>query len=104
MLSQQRPESGALRGVGETEDRLCRTAAPYLNGHRFSTPPSSPPALQDNFRAVRGPSPADELRSLAREVRRIGCGLRCDPETIAAAKSEIAYRLTGLARRLAGAA
>jgi hypothetical protein len=45
-----------------------------------------------------------ELQDLARAVRRIGSGFRCDPETIAIAKDEIAHRLNGIARRLAGAA
>lgn len=43
---------------------------------------------------------ADELRRLAIDVRRIGCGYRADPEAIASAKSEIAGRLTSLAREL----
>lgn len=52
------------------------------------------------------PRPADagngglpaELRDLALAVRRIGCGLRNDPETIALAKDAIASRLAGIAR------
>ncbi|WP_366553332.1 hypothetical protein [Aquibaculum sediminis] len=45
-------------------------------------------------------SHVEELRQLAGEVRRIGCGYRSDPETIAVAKSEIAARLVKLAREL----
>lgn len=45
-----------------------------------------------------------DLQELARDVRRIGSGFRCDPEAIAMAKDEIAHRLTGLARRIGGAA
>jgi hypothetical protein len=44
-----------------------------------------------------------ELRDLAHAVRRIGCGLRTDPESIAICKDEIAVRLTAIARQLAGA-
>lgn len=58
------------------------------------------------------PLPADagnndvptELRDLALAVRRIGCGLRTDPEAIALAKDAIASRLSVMARRLEGAA
>lgn len=42
----------------------------------------------------------EELRDLARQVRRIGCGFRSDPETIALVKDDIALRLGRLARRL----
>lgn len=45
-----------------------------------------------------------ELRDLALAVRRIGCGLRSDPETIAIAKDEIARKLSLVARRLEGVA
>lgn len=43
---------------------------------------------------------ARELQDLARAVRRIGCGYRSDPESIAVAKDEIVHRLAALARRL----
>lgn len=43
---------------------------------------------------------ADELRALARDVRRIGCGYRADPETIALAKEDVSRRLVGIARSL----
>lgn len=46
--------------------------------------------------------PADRLRALARDVRRIGDGLRHDPEAIATAKDHIACELLILARRLEG--
>jgi hypothetical protein len=42
----------------------------------------------------------NRLHQLAREVRRIGSGHRCDPERIAMAKDEIAHELVILARRL----
>jgi len=51
------------------------------------------------------PRPADiagELQDLARDVRRIGCGFRCDPETIASQKSDVAARLAALARAVRG--
>jgi hypothetical protein len=54
--------------------------------------------------AGQNTDPSRELQELARAVRRIGSGFRCDPETIAIAKDEIAHKLTGIARRLAGAA
>ncbi|MGP1397162.1 MAG: hypothetical protein ACTS3R_16770 [Inquilinaceae bacterium] len=41
---------------------------------------------------------ADQLRGLAGAVRRIGDGYRCDPETIAAQKDDIAFRLRILAQ------
>ena len=41
---------------------------------------------------------ARELADLSQEVRRIGCGYRSDPETIAIQKDEIARRLSRLAR------
>ena len=42
----------------------------------------------------------DELRSLAYDVRRIGCAYRTDPESVAIEKDEVVKRLVGLARRL----
>lgn len=42
----------------------------------------------------------DELRNLARDVRRIGCAYRADPESIAAQKDGISKRLALIARRL----
>lgn len=45
-------------------------------------------------------APAEELRRLAVDVRRIGDGYRTNPEAIASAKSEIAGRLVSLAREL----
>jgi hypothetical protein len=49
---------------------------------------------------ARSPNVPEELRDLARAVRRIGDGYRCDPETVALAKDEIATRLAGLARQM----
>jgi hypothetical protein len=46
--------------------------------------------------------PSDRLRTLAREVRRIGVASRHDPERIAIAKDSIAHELVTLARRLDG--
>ena len=45
----------------------------------------------------------DELRNLARYVRRIGGAYRSNPEAIYAAKDEVAHRLITMARRLEGA-
>lgn len=58
-------------------------------------------AVQEAPADVR-PRPADRLRALAREVRRIGDPYRTDPEAIAVAKDEIAHELVSLARRLDG--
>ncbi len=44
------------------------------------------------------------LRDLARDVRRIGNGYRCDPEAIAIRKDEIAKKLAAIARELERAA
>lgn len=57
--------------------------------------------------AVTNPTPnrhhlAGELLELSRDVRRIGCGFRTDPETIALAKDTIAARLCAIARQLEG--
>jgi hypothetical protein len=57
-----------------------------------------------NPEAGKTTDPISELQELAGAVRRLGSGFRCDPETIAIDKDDIAYRLTGIARRLAGAA
>lgn len=47
------------------------------------------------------PPPVPErLRDLARDVRRIGCGFRVNPETIAIRKDEIAAQLASIAREL----
>ena len=43
---------------------------------------------------------ADELRSVARQVRAIGRGRSSDPEAVAIAKDSIAHRLVVLARQL----
>jgi hypothetical protein len=48
------------------------------------------------------PVPA-RLRDLAADIRRIGCGLRADPETIAIAKDSIARQLQAIARELESA-
>lgn len=45
---------------------------------------------------------ASQLLDLSRDVRRIGCGFRTDPETIALAKDSIAARLRAIARQLEG--
>jgi len=50
--------------------------------------------------AKRETPPPDRLRELAYQVRRIGCGFRADPETIAIQKDEIAADLAQLARDL----
>ncbi len=42
----------------------------------------------------------DELRDLARDVRRIGDGYRRDPESLAIQKDGISKRLVVIARRL----
>jgi hypothetical protein len=63
---------------------------------------SSVPARAQESRAVNGYRPADRLHELARAVRQIGTGHRCDPERIAIAKDEIAHELVILARRLDG--
>lgn len=58
-------------------------------------------------RSLMTPAPLhipDELRDLAVAVRRIGCGYRENPETIAAAKDTIAKQLAKLARHLENAA
>ncbi len=47
-----------------------------------------------------GAHTADELRSLARDVRRIGDGFRDNPEAIAIAKDDVVHRLVALARRV----
>lgn len=47
---------------------------------------------------------AGQLLDLSRDVRRIGCGFRTDPETIALAKDSIAARLCAIARQLEGGA
>lgn len=60
------------------------------------------PITSDASKELPRSPPGDELRQLAGEVRRIGCGYRSDPETIAVAKSEIASRLVKLARDLEG--
>lgn len=43
---------------------------------------------------------ARELAELSHEVRKIGCGYRSDPETIAIQKDAIARRLSRLAREV----
>lgn len=43
---------------------------------------------------------SDELRSVAHQVRRIGCAYRTDPEAVAIQKDQVVKRLVGLARRL----
>jgi hypothetical protein len=54
------------------------------------------------YDAIAKPNaPASErLKQLSKDVRRIGCGYRTDPETIAIQKSDIATALTQLAREL----
>ena len=47
---------------------------------------------------------ADELRTLAQDVRCLGNGFRQDPEAICLAKDDIAKRLAGLARQVEGTA
>lgn len=44
-------------------------------------------------------SPSDELRSLARDVRRI-CPSSFDPETFVIAKEKVANRLVAISRQL----
>jgi len=45
---------------------------------------------------------SERLKRLSRDVRRIGCGYRTDPESIAIQKSNIARELAELARQLEG--
>lgn len=52
--------------------------------------------------AIASNRPADRLRALARDVRRMGDAYRRDPESIALEKDEIASELLSLARRLDG--
>lgn len=56
---------------------------------------SAAPAPADNRLHLAG-----QLLDLSRDVRRIGCGYRTDPETIALAKDSIATRLCAIARQL----
>ena len=42
----------------------------------------------------------EELRSLARDVRRIGDGWRSDPESVAIQKDDVSKRLVLIAQRL----
>lgn len=60
---------------------------------------SVPARAQEAPLAIASFRPADRLRELARDVRRIGGR---DPELIAIAKDEIAHALIGLARRIDG--
>jgi hypothetical protein len=46
--------------------------------------------------------PADELRTLAGDVRRLGCAWRGDPEAIYQEKERVAARLRHIARSLDG--
>lgn len=57
------------------------------------------PATPRN-RLARESRIAEELETLSRAVRRIGCSLHSDPETIAIQKDEIAHRLALLAREV----
>ncbi|GEM_PF-2785661 len=45
---------------------------------------------------------AEKLRILSQEVRRIGNGFHCDPETIAIQKDHVAKQLAILARQVGG--
>lgn len=92
----------ANRPPGEMQNPV-----PLAGGHRVSkaVKAAKPDAQHDSGdRSARQPSPAHELRDLARAVRRIGCGFRTDPEAIAITKDEIARKLALVARRLDGAA
>jgi len=78
--------------AGLPEDREIR----HLRRQTCESPVTESHGVSDTL--------ANRLRDLARDVRRIGCGLRSDPEAIAIAKDVIAAELAGLARRVDGGA
>lgn len=69
--------------------------APAGTGNRASNKP--------NHERPNHTGLALDLQGLARDVRRIGCGYRADPETILLQKDAIATRLNSLARAVGGA-
>ena len=42
----------------------------------------------------------ETLRQIARDIRQIGCGFRCDPESIAIQKDEVPRRILNVALRV----
>jgi predicted GH43/DUF377 family glycosyl hydrolase len=95
-------KSGAQRRIRTTDTRIFNPEVnkcdQKLNLHRLVKPAFEDQRLTSDL----SNSVAEQLRSLAQDVERIGSGWHCDAEVVFLQKMEVAHKINVLADKLEG--